>query len=162
MFEAKNLEAGKKELEQIDVTIPEVTVDPAAFDRPDLQRLKLFFYFIPVFGLLPALWSLYGQSQTQETGEKWKSQEMDGYRRRDRAFSRLSVTLTLSWLITLGVANTGGTISEIKPLFLLLFNSTVTSSYILTNLWLMVQLARRRRIWLPGLSDWGENLPSKK
>lgn len=115
--------------------------------EPQFNRLRLFIYLIPVFGMVPATWTLL-----QHTSN-----------RHYRAASRLSVTLGLAWL--------GGyllmhgahplTIDSESPgqISLLLFNSLWTSGYFLTTLWLMTRLWQRQSLNVPGISRIAKHLP---
>ncbi|MEO0407704.1 MAG: hypothetical protein AAF289_10165 [Cyanobacteria bacterium P01_A01_bin.135] len=109
---------------------------PAAVSQtsPALRRLGLFVYLVPVLGSLPALWLI-----AQQRGD-----------RQQRYLSRLSVTLTASWLMgyaLLSLGNGGG-----HALWPLLLSTFLTSGYFVVSLWLMVQLWQRRRPWLPGFT----------
>lgn len=162
---------------------------------PNIDRVMLFLYLVPVFGCLPALWTLYRQPSRPEIGrgigsslEPGMEQEFDladwgnlGDRAQsgnslrlevgqepetsrarpdpNRQISRLAVTLGGTWLLASVLLAAGGQTSEVPGVSTLVASSVVTSSYFLINLWLMVQLLRRRRVWLPGVSAWGDRLP---
>ena len=115
----------------------------AEIERGEQQRLRLFLYLVPVVGFFPALLSLY--------------RKVDN--RREKQISRLAVTLSLTWVLSLFLLGTGSTLAETPPLGAMVLSSMLTSGYFLANVWLMVQLWRRKRLWLPGLSDLGERLP---
>ncbi|MEB3232432.1 MAG: hypothetical protein VKJ64_15585 [Leptolyngbyaceae bacterium] len=112
-------------------------------DNDDVRRLTLFVYLIPVIGFLPALWTLY-----RRLGD-----------RHQQSVSRLSVTLAMGWLLGYLLLNLGANTDPNLTLPLLLISSLLTSGYFLTNIWLMVQLLRRKRLWLPGLSRLSDRLP---
>lgn len=120
----------------------------AAVESKVLQRLRLFLYLIPIFGFFPAAWTL-----SRRQGD-----------RRERAISRLSISLTLVWalgyvLLNSGVASVTETSSQ-GPLFtLLLLNSLLTSSYFVVNLWLMLRLWQGKSLKLPGISQIAKRLP---
>ncbi|MEB3358197.1 MAG: hypothetical protein VKK04_15840 [Synechococcales bacterium] len=122
-------------------------LDPVFFqdslDSGELRRLGLFLYLIPVVGFFPALWTLY-----RHQGD-----------RQQRAVSRLAVTLALGWLLGYLLLNTGAQASDTLALPLLIISSLLTSGYFLVNIGLMVQLWRRKRLWLPGVSRLGDRLP---
>lgn len=112
-------------------------------DNDDVRRLMLFVYLIPVIGFLPAVWTLY-----RRLGD-----------RHQQSVSRLSVTLAMGWLLGYLLLNLGANTDPNLTLPLLLISSLLTSGYFLTNIWLMVQLLRRKRLWLPGLSRLSDRLP---
>lgn len=119
---------------------PEV---PAEAERSEQKRLRLFLYLVPVVGFFPALLSLYRGVED----------------RREQRISRLTVTLSLAWVFSLSLLGAGSSLAETPPLGAMLLGSLLTSGYFLANVWLMVQLWRRKRPWLPGISDLGERLP---
>ncbi|NJM74603.1 MAG: hypothetical protein HC852_01170 [Acaryochloridaceae cyanobacterium RU_4_10] len=108
---------------------------------PALNRLILFAYLVPVFGMIPAAWTL----------TRGKSD------RRHRSMSRLALTLGLVWGLGCLVFNTSGvSVGEngaSAQMSMLLFNSVFTSGYFVTSLWLMVRLWKRQTLALPGLSS---------
>ena len=118
-------------------------------NKPDLpasqplDRLKLFIYLVPIFGVFPALLSLYRRQGSQQ----------------EQAISRLVVTLAFGWLAAYIFLGTGAQISEAFSLRLLVTSSLLTTGYFLTNLWLMVRLWRRKSIRLPGISKLSDRLP---
>ncbi|NEQ96252.1 MAG: hypothetical protein F6K30_05945 [Cyanothece sp. SIO2G6] len=112
-------------------------------DNDDVRRLTLFVYLIPIVGFIPALWTLY-----RRLGD-----------RPQQSVSRLSVTLAMGWLLGYLLLNLGANTSPNLTLPLLLISSLLTSGYFLTNIWLMVQLFRRKRLWLPGISRLSDRLP---
>ncbi|MGF1496710.1 MAG: hypothetical protein ACFB8W_07775 [Elainellaceae cyanobacterium] len=122
-------------------------LDPVFFEESlgngDLRRIGLFLYLLPVVGFFPALWTLY-----RRQGD-----------RQQRAVSRLAVTLALGWLLSYLLLNTGAQASDSLALPLLIMSSLLTSGYFLVNIGLMVQLWRRKRLWLPGVSRLGDRLP---
>jgi hypothetical protein len=146
---------------------------------PNIDRVMLFLYLVPVFGCVPALWTLYRQPSRPEVGpdiglddranlgDRAQSgnslrQELGPAPKRqapDRQISRLAVTLGGTWLLASILLAAGAQTSEVPAVSTLVASTIVTSSYFLINLWLMVQLLRRRRVWLPGVSDWGDRLP---
>jgi hypothetical protein len=152
---------------------------------PNIDRVMLFLYLVPVFGCLPALWTLYRQPSRPGVGPDVGLDPLVGldreinlsdraqsanYLRRDsnpisqrsdpqRQISRLAVTLGGTWLLASVLLAAGAQTSEVPGVSTLVASSVVTSSYFLINLWLMVQLLRRRRVWLPGVSAWGDRLP---
>jgi hypothetical protein len=116
---------------------------PDPFESQDLKRLQLFLYLVPVVGFFPALWTLYrGQGTRQQ-----------------KNLSRLVVTLALGWLLGYILLGVGANASEALSLPLLITSSLFTSGYFLVNLWLMVQLWRRKVLRLPIVSKLGDRLP---
>jgi hypothetical protein len=102
---------------------------------PALNRLVLFAYLVPVFGMVPAAWTL-----TRPRSD-----------RRHRAMSRLALTLGIAW----GLGENGVS----TQMSMLLLNSVFTSGYFVTSLWLMVRLWKRQTLALPGLNSIAKHLP---
>ena len=113
--------------------------DLDSLENQDIQHLKLFLYLLPVFGFFPALWTLYRHKGT----------------RQERSLSRLAIKLSLGWLVAYFLLGAGATTSESLQVPLLLTSSLLTSGYFLVNLWMMVQLWRRKTIELPLLGRVG-------
>jgi len=112
-------------------------------DNTDVRQLTLLIYLIPVVGFLPAIWTLY-----RRLGD-----------RRQQSVSRLSVTLAMGWLLGYLLLNVGADLSSSAALPLLLMSSVLTSGYFLINISLMVQLLRRKRLHIPGISRLSDRLP---
>ena len=110
-----------------------------SLENQDIQHLKLFLYLLPVLGFFPALWTLYRNQGT----------------RPERSLSRLVIKLALGWLVAYFLLGAGATTSESLQVPLLLTSSLLTSGYFLVNLWMMVQLWKRKAIDLPLLGRVG-------
>jgi len=115
----------------------------AAFENPDLQRLLIFIYLIPVVGFLPAIWTLYQQRGSRE----------------QRRVSRLVVTLTTGWILAYVLLGIGSQTASSVSLPLLIVSSLLTSGYFLVNIWLMICLWQRKSLYLPGVSPLSDRLP---
>jgi hypothetical protein len=123
------------------------------FERADQQRLRLFFYLLPLVGILPAGVNLYLQRGRSQLGIEQRSQ------RQDLQVSRQAVSLAVAWFLALALVNLGGQLGESPPIAIPLLNSVLTSGYFIANFWLMVQLGRGKRPELPGLSPIRDRLP---
>lgn len=110
----------------------------------ELDRLKLFIYLVPIFGVVPALVSLY--RRRQNTAE-------------EKNVSRLVVVLAFSWLVAYALLGGSAQLSDGLAPRLLITSTLMTTGYFLTNLWLMVRLWQRKSIRLPGFSPLGDKLP---
>jgi hypothetical protein len=100
-------------------------------NSPILNRLWLFAYLIPVFGMVPAVWTLL-----QHKGD-----------RRYRAVSRLALGMGGAWLVgcvmfssAFAATSESGAGTQIS---LLLINSLFTSGYFVLSLGLMTRLLKR-------------------
>jgi hypothetical protein len=118
--------------------------DPFRENR--LKRLQMYLYLVPVFGPIPALWTLAHKQSDRE----------------QRAVSRLAVTLALGWLLAYSLLATGAAqTSEILRFRLLFLDSLLTSGYILSCFGLMLRLWQKRSVRLPGISPFAEKIGRK-
>ncbi len=108
-----------------------------------LERLKLTLYLVPIFGVVPAAYSL------------WHKQGS----RQELSVSRLVVTLAVTWVVAYGLLSTGSHLSPGLSLRLLITNTLFTTGYTLTNLVLMVRLLQGKSVNLPGFSQLSKWLP---
>jgi hypothetical protein len=133
-------------LEQLE-RIPQ-EVDRSLLRRKEQTRLQSILYLVPFAGFVPAIWTLYH-----------KPTKTDRAQRQSQEAAQLAVSTGGLWaivmvLLTVGVPGSGEGIG-ITPLVL---TSLLTSGYFLTNVWLMIQVLRRQRMYLPGLSEVGQRL----
>ncbi|MBE9077295.1 hypothetical protein IQ241_08300 [Romeria aff. gracilis LEGE 07310] len=110
-------------------------------DEPQ-QKLRLFFYLIPVLGVFPAAWALYQGVSGQE-----------------RSVSRLAVTLGLGWIVATVLLGAGAELSSAASLRFLIASSFVGSGYFLVNIGLMVRVWRQQSVRLPGVTQLSRRLP---
>lgn len=108
-----------------------------------LERLTLTLYLVPIFGVVPAAYSL------------WRKQGS----RQELSVSRLVVTLAVTWVVAYGLLSAGSHLSPGLSLRLLITNTLVTTGYTLTNLVLMVRLLQGKSVNLPGFSQLSKRLP---
>jgi hypothetical protein len=122
-------------------------LDETAFSSPDLERLLLLLYLIPVFGVVPSIWVLAKRNSNQA----------------QRATSRLSVTLATTWLLGYALLNLGAMAggSELNSLgsSLMLFNTLLTSGYFVGSVALMLRVWQKQPLQVPGLSNIAKHLP---
>ena len=118
-------------------------VDP--FDNPDIRHLQLYLYLTPVFGVFPALWTLYRRQGSRE----------------QLAVSRLAVTLAFGWLLGYILLAAGAGTSESGRIPMLLANSLLTSGYFVLSISLMIRLWQRQSLRLPLISRFSERVVRK-
>ncbi|AOY79524.1 hypothetical protein BJP36_05940 [Moorena producens JHB] len=114
-------------------------------ENQDIQRLQLFIYLVPIFGLFPALWTLYHSQGNRE----------------EKTVSRLSVTLAFAWLLGYSLLSAGTQLSEFWTLRLLFLNAMLTSGYFLLSFAVMVRLWHRQSARLPWISRISEGIVGK-
>ena len=113
-----------------------------SLDRDEIRHLRLFLYLVPVFGVIPAIWTLY-----RHAGGK-----------KERALSRFVIKFAVGWLFTYVLLGVGAATIEQGHLMMLITASFLTSGYFLTNLWLMLRLWQRQSIGVPGIGKVGRLL----
>lgn len=108
------------------------------------QHLQLWIYFLPVVGVIPAIWTLYRTHDINNVNNssQEKSQSTLSLRQRQKA-SRLAINLVLIWLssyalFTLGANNA----TEIISFRLLYANAMITTAYFVTCTWLMLRIGK--------------------
>ncbi|PSO49198.1 MAG: hypothetical protein BRC33_07610 [Cyanobacteria bacterium SW_9_44_58] len=99
---------------------------------------QLILYLIPIFGTLPAVWTLCRKNGTPQ----------------QRAVSRLSVMLALSWFLAYSLLGAGGSLtpSTIWSLRLLYLDGLITSGYFISCLVLLIRIWQGKSPKLPGIS----------
>ncbi|MEM9450801.1 MAG: hypothetical protein AAGA75_20045 [Cyanobacteria bacterium P01_E01_bin.6] len=115
----------------------------ASIDDDDGKRLKMFICLVPVVGFFPALWTLYRNRSSRE----------------ERSVSRLVVTLSLIWILSVTLLNTGAQTVDGAALPFMISSTLLTSGYFVANLWLMMRLWQRKRLKFPLVSRLGDRLP---
>lgn len=101
------------------------------FQERKLQRLQRMTYLIPLVGAIPALWTLYHRQGDAS----------------QRSTSRLSVLMTLSWLLLYGLLWFGSSQDTAIASFRLLYaNGILTSGYFVACLVLMLRIWQGKSI----------------
>ncbi|ELR99472.1 hypothetical protein [Gloeocapsa sp. PCC 73106] len=97
------------------------------FAEEKLNQIKLLIYFIPIVGIVPALWTL---SRTEPTPT-------------EKRLSRISVQLAIAWMIAYSLLWLGASqSSDLLSFRLLYLNGLLTSGYFLTCLIMLLSLGR--------------------
>ncbi|MBC6417412.1 MAG: hypothetical protein GDA44_00735 [Prochloron sp. SP5CPC1] len=116
-------------------------------EQEQFEQFKLSMYLVPVLGFFLALWTLYWRQGSPKV----------------QKVSRLSVTLTLCWLMSYSLLWTGAAqTSEFLTLRLLYLNSLLTSGYFLLCLSLMIRLWQGKSPRLPLFSPIAERFIGKR
>lgn len=101
---------------------------------PPSRQLLLSLYLLPVFGVIPALWTL-----TRRGGD-----------REQRDLSRLALALALVWAVSYGALWTGaGTGADVLSFRLLYLNGLLSTGYIASCLAISFRVWQGRRPRLP-------------
>jgi hypothetical protein len=123
-----------------------------AMDSSSLQRMRIYLHLIPVFGVVPSLWTLYGEGS--DLSEESKGDPV-------KSASRLSVVVGLGCIIAIALLAAGADsqVSQAANLRFLIASSFVGSGYFLLNVSLMFRVAKGQSIRLPGISQLSRRLP---
>ncbi len=114
---------------------------------PDTSTFfSLIFYLVPIIGVFPSLWTLYRRDGTRE----------------QIAISRLSTTLTLTWILSYLLLATGAETSHFAQLRLMILNSFFTSGYFLVSIWLIFRTIKGKTQRLPGITPLSRRIFAKK
>ncbi len=101
------------------------------FGEQKINKIQLIMYLIPLVGCLPALWTLYNNQGNSE----------------QKSVSRLSIKVTLIWLLAYGALWLGSVYTpETLSLRLLYLNGLITTGYILTCLGVIISLWHNKKI----------------
>lgn len=126
-------------------------------DSSSLQRLRIYLHLIPMFGLVPSLWTLYGKGDILL--EDIEAAQL-------KSTSRLAVVVGMSSVCAIALLAAGGLAaggslqnSQVASLRLLIASSFVGSGYFLLNLSLMFRVAKGQSIRLPGITQLSRRLP---
>ncbi|MEM6449867.1 MAG: hypothetical protein AAF703_06095 [Cyanobacteria bacterium P01_D01_bin.105] len=158
-------------------------------DDPFLQRMRIYLHLVPVFGIIPSLWTLSQNapqnapdntrlSQNQPSHQPGRHANhqgkphlsIDRTHYADSQNSRslqLTAASKLSVLIGLGsisaIALLGATASsqatQLATLRLLIGSSFIGSGYFLLSLALMFRVAKGQSIRIPGITPLSRRLP---
>ena len=131
-------------------------IDRGVFQRSEQTRLKLILYLIPFVGFLPALWSLYHAPLRSPKFSRQDSKDIRS--RKEGQVARLAVTSGGLWAVITVLLSTGALTGDGIGLGMLVWASLLTSSYFIVNVSLMIQVLRRQRLYLMGLSEVSENI----
>lgn len=121
--------------------------------KPTEQHLQLWIYFLPVVGVIPAIWTI-SQSQEQALSKGRQSLIADAPNNpfqdscellQQLKASRLSLKLTLIWLCSYILFSCGAANGiEIITFRFLYANAIVTTSYFVACTFLMTRLGKKR------------------
>ncbi len=120
------------------------------------QRMRIYLYLVPVFGVVPSLWTLYGKAPAAGEEIDRTSEEAQV-----QAASRLSVLIGLGCISAIALLGAGAATqsSQMASLRFLLASSFIGSGYFLLSLVLMFRVAKGQSIRIPGVSQLSRRLP---
>ncbi|NJM66815.1 MAG: hypothetical protein HC851_14705 [Acaryochloris sp. RU_4_1] len=126
------------------------------FANRTLKRLLLFIYLVPVFGVVPAIWTL--------TRQQSNSRQVIADHRQQREVSRVAILVGLVWFLgtlclTSGIALFQTENTQGMSISWLVLSSLFTSGYFLTNLGLMVRVWRRQSLDIAAINRVTKLLP---
>jgi hypothetical protein len=131
-----------------------------------LAKLRIYFHLVPVFGVLPSLWIIYGERVfKREDSIRKRGVSEDSVSEAEEAqlqsVSRLSVVMGLGCMgaIALLAGAADAQVTQMANLRFLIASSFVGSSYFVLNLVLIVRVAKGHSIRLPGISQLSRRLP---
>ena len=120
------------------------------------QRMRTYLHLVPVFGVVPSLWTLYGQARVEGVDDGRAMEEAQV-----RSASRLSVLIGLGCVGAIALLGAGAATqsTQMASLRFLIASSFVGSGYFLLSLVLMFRVAKGQSIRIPGVSQMSRRLP---
>ena len=140
-------------------------------DSSSFQRMRTYLHLVPVFGVVPSLWTLYGKPDSKQANSDLKpygktpaaAEDIDSAsdEAQIQAASRLSVLIGLGCISAIALLGAGASTqaSQMASLRFLLASSFVGSGYFLLSLVLMFRVAKGKSIRIPGVSQLSRRLP---
>lgn len=115
--------------------------------RQTEQHLQLWIYFLPVVGIIPAIWTLV--QAKSETPQKQNNPFIDsGEALQQLKASRLSLNLTLIWLCSYLLLSCGAVDgTEIMTFRFLYANAIITTGYFVACTFMMSRLGKKKRFF---------------
>ena len=113
------------------------------------QHLQLWMYFLPIVGIVPALWTLYRASNFLSS----ENQASNRVLLRQQKASRQAINLNLIWLSSYVLSFWGAsTASEILSFRMLYANAIITTGYFLACTYLMYRSSKKN-----SFASWENN-----
>lgn len=155
--------------------------------RSPALKIRIYLHLVPVLGVVPSLWTLYG-SGGYGSGRYGSSGQRDpvvaasgkggangvsdfapeftsevSENSQVRAASRLSVVMGVGCVSALALLGAGASTqaSQLANLRFLMASSFVGSGYFILSLVLMFRIAKDKSIRLPGVSQLSRRLPDR-
>ena len=126
-----------------------------------LQRLRTYLHLVPVFGVVPSLWTLYIRTSCGQAPIAGEEVDSAANEAQILAASRLSVLIGLGCISAIALLGAGAATqtAQMASLRFLLASSFVGSGYFLVSLALMFRVAKGQSIRIPGISQLSRRLP---
>lgn len=113
--------------------------------RQTEQYLQLWIYFLPIVGIIPAIWTLY-QTRNSNTIDS-QNNPLENYSELQQQIkaSRRSLKLTLVWLCSYILFSSGATSgTELVSFRFLYANAITTTGYFVICTFLISRLGKKR------------------
>lgn len=143
-------------------------------------KIRIYLHLVPVLGVIPSLWTLYGSSERGSDRYKEPIASASGESCSDavservdisgwvedpqvRAASRLSVLMGVGCVSAIALLGAGASspASQLASLRFLMASSFIGSGYFILSLILMFRIAQDQSIRLPGISQLSRRLPNR-
>lgn len=109
------------------------------------EYLQLWIYFLPIVGVIPALWTLYRSKNTNPIERRNNPLEDYSKLQQQQKASRQSVNLTLVWLCSYILFSCGaGSETEIVSFRCLYANAIATTGYFVACTFFISRLGKKR------------------
>ena len=126
-----------------------------------LQRLRIYLHLVPVFGVVPSLWTLYKRTSYGQGSVSGEDIDRTLEEAQALSASRLSVLIGLGCISAIALLGAGAATqaTQMASLRFLIASSFVGSGYFLLSLILMFRVAKGQSIRIPGISQLSQRLP---
>ena len=109
------------------------------------KHLLLWIYFLPLVGVIPAVWTLYRTRERKAIARQNNPLENYPQLQQQIEASRLSVNLTLTWLCSYILLSYGSaTAIEIASFRFLYANAVTTTGYFIACTFMMSRIGKKR------------------
>lgn len=115
--------------------------------RQTEKYLQLWHYYLPVVGLVPAVWTLYRNKNNNNSALDSQNNPLSDHSQQQQRLkaSRRSVNLTLAWLCSYILFSYGaGSGTEISSFRFLYANAISTTGYFVICTFLMSRLGKKK------------------
>ena len=110
------------------------------------KHLQLWIYFLPLVGIIPAIWTLYHTKDRRGSAIESQNNPLEDHSALQQQLkaSRLSINLTLAWLCFYVLFSCGSaTETEIISFRFLYANAITTTGYFVACTFLMSRLGKK-------------------
>lgn len=119
--------------------------NPLFGSKPAEKHLQLWFYFLPIIGVIPSAWTLCRIKDSNLSPDNPLQSSSQPNRNQQRKASRLAVNSTLVWLCSYILLFSGANDTSAIVSFRFLFaNAMVTTGYFISCVYFMFRIGKKK------------------